>query len=192
MDQLSHDLKYTAPDKHAPDAGKLSAVRRWLLAVRPRTLSLSVTPVAAATALAYLADGTVNVLAFVLAVTAAIAIQIGTNLWNDACDGERGVDSASRIGTVRVTAAGLITAPQVRRGAITAFLLAGLCGVGLVAIGGLPILAIGVVSLICGFLYSSGPHPIAATPFGEVFVLAFFGVIAVTGTYYPTYRNGNG
>jgi 1,4-dihydroxy-2-naphthoate octaprenyltransferase len=49
---------------------------------------------------------------------------------------------------------------------------------------GWPILVGGAVSILCGWLYSSGPRPIAATPFGELFVLVFFGFFAVGGAYW--------
>jgi len=156
----------------------------WLLAARPKTLLLSVTPVVAGTALALIDHGAINSIALALALIAAIAIQIGTNLWNDACDGASGLDDHSRIGPMRVTAAGLITARRVHGAALIAFAVASLCGLGLIVLGGWPILVIGVASLLCAVLYSSGPWPIAATPFGEVFVFIFFGLAAVAGTYY--------
>lgn len=156
----------------------------WALAVRPKTLLLSITPVISGTALALLETGEANAVAFILAAIAAAAIQIATNLWNDACDGASGLDDEGRLGPKRVTQAGLLSAAQVRRGAIGTFLLAAVCGVGLILIGGVPILVIGILSIICGLLYSAGPHPISATPFGELFVLVFFGVVAVSGTYF--------
>ena len=158
----------------------------WLLATRPRTLTLSLAPVAVGAALALAASGGLRWSAVVVALLASALIQIGTNLHNDAADFFRGGDGPDRIGPTRVVAAGLIDARTVERAAAGCFAGAALCGLYLVWLGGPPILALGLVSILCGWLYSSGPKPIAATPFGELFVIAFFGLGATCGTYYLT------
>ena len=68
-----------------------------------------------------------------------------------------------------------------RRGAIVATLVAIVAGLVAVATGGLPILLIGVASVLAAWAYSNGPRPISGTPFGEIFVVAYFGVAAVVG-----------
>ena len=158
----------------------------WLLATRPRTLTLSLAPVAVGAALALAASGGLRWSAVVVALLASALIQIGTNLHNDAADFFRGGDGPDRIGPTRVVAAGLIDARTVERAAAGCFAGAAFCGFYLVWLGGPPILALGLVSILCGWLYSSGPKPIAATPFGELFVIAFFGLGATCGTYYLT------
>lgn len=186
MDQRSDDADATAGARYRAAASdpRPPAAVIWFQAVRPKTLLLSITPVAAGTGLALLAEGAASLAVVALAIAAATAIQIGTNLWNDACDGVNGTDTAKRLGPPRVTAAGLLPAVAVKRAALFSFLVAVLGGLGLVAIGGWPIVLVGVSSLVCGLLYSAGPRPIAATPFGEVFVFVFFGLVAVAGTYY--------
>ncbi len=154
----------------------------WWQALRPKTLSLSLAPVLAGSAWAWAEAGAFDARVLVLAALGAVAMQSGTNLWNDALDGERGVDAGVRLGPIRATAAGLLPARRVRLAALAWFALAVLAGLGLVAIGGPLLLAIGVAGIACGLLYSSGPRPLAATPLGEVLVLAFFGVAAVAGT----------
>ena len=118
------------------------------------------------------------------ALLAAMLIQIGTNLYNDVGDFERGADTAERLGPPRATAQAWLSARAVRRGARAAFALALLMGAALVAWGGWPILLIGIASLISGWAYTGGRWPIAYSPLGELFVLMFFGVAAVGGTYY--------
>lgn len=156
--------------------------RVWWTAARPRTLPLAATPVLAGTAVAW-AEGAAPAWAPALAALAcALAIQTGTNLHNDAADFERGNDRADRLGPLRVTAAGWASAAEVRRAALMTFGLAFLLGIYLVAAGGWPILAIGLASLAAGWGYSGGPRPVSHTPFGELFVLAFFGLAAVAGS----------
>ena len=160
------------------------ALSPWLMAARPRTLSLSVTPVLVGTAMAWAADGEVPWLAVLAALIASAFIQLGTNLHNDAADFERGSDGPDRIGPPRVTATGLLSATTVNRGAFVCFGIAALLGLYLTYVGGWPILLIGILSIAAGWGYTGGPYPIAYTPFGEVFVVAFFGVTAVAGTFF--------
>jgi len=159
-----------------------SGLAPWVLAARPRTLPIAASPVLLGTALAWRMGSSLSVSVFLATLLAALAIQAGTNLFNDAADAERGVDGPTRQGPPRATAMGWLRAEQVRSAGYACFALAALLGLHLVAIGGWPILAIGVLSLLAGLAYSSGPRPISFTPLGEVFVLAFFGVAAVAGT----------
>ena len=156
----------------------------WFTASRPRTLSLSMTPVAVGTALAWAAEGKVHWLAVLAALLGSIFIQLGTNLHNDAIDSERGGDGPDRIGPLRATASGLLNGAAVKRGALTCYAIAALMGLYLVFVGGWPILVLGILSILSGWAYTGGPLPIAYTPVGEIFVVAFFGVGAVCGTYW--------
>ncbi len=156
----------------------------WAMAIRPKTLVLSVVPVMAGSYWAWIAQASVRFEVMLLALVAAAAIQIGTNLWNDLKDGVRGDDTAERIGPPRIAALGLAAPRTIRNAAALAFAAAIACGLHLALIGGWPIVAIGIASLLCGLAYSAGPRPIAYTPLGELFVLVFFGIIAVAGTFY--------
>jgi 1,4-dihydroxy-2-naphthoate polyprenyltransferase len=155
----------------------------WIVAARPRTLTLSMTPVVAGAAVAWAAEQEFHFLPVAAAFIASAFIQAGTNLHNDAADSERGGDGPDRIGPPRATASGLLQASTVKCGAALSFALAALMGTYLVYVGGLPILLLGVLSIAAGWSYTGGPRPIAYTPLGEFFVLLFFGVVAVTGTY---------
>jgi 1,4-dihydroxy-2-naphthoate octaprenyltransferase len=157
----------------------------WMwLAIRPKTLSMSAAPVLLGAALAWSEGAEPQWLVFFVTLFCALAIQAGTNLYNDARDAERGGDGPNRHGPLRVTATGLATAQQVKLAAYTAFGAAFAGGLYLVFVGGVPVLLIGVASLLAGFAYSGGPRPLSHTPWGEMFVLLFFGIAAVSGTYY--------
>jgi 1,4-dihydroxy-2-naphthoate octaprenyltransferase len=146
-------------------------VKLWVMAARPRTLTLSSAPVAVGAALAHATGDSVRWSAVLVALMASAAIQTGTNLHNDAADSLRGADGPERLGPKRVTAAGLLDAASVERAAALSFAAAALAGLYLVKLGGWPILLFGLVSILCGWAYSSGPRPISHTPFGEVFVI---------------------
>lgn len=156
----------------------------WFLASRPKTLSVSLSPVLVGTAIAWNATGKVLWLPFFAAIFAAALIQIGTNLFNDVGDYLRGTDTPERLGPKRVTAEGWLSVTRVKTGAWLVFALAFLCGIYLVWHGGWPIVLIGLASLAAGWAYTGGPKPIAYGPLGESFVFVFFGLVAVGGSYY--------
>jgi 1,4-dihydroxy-2-naphthoate octaprenyltransferase len=155
-------------------------VNAWILAARPKTLSAAVVPVLIGTALAAHARW----IWFLCALFGALFIQIGTNLVNDALDFKRGADTSERLGPVRVTQAGLLTHDAVMRLAVVCFAFAALFGVPLIARGGWVIVAIGVASIAAAYAYTGGPYPLAYNGLGELFVMIFFGVVAVGGSYY--------
>lgn len=156
---------------------------RWT-AIRLRTLGMAVVPVLAGSALAWSEGAPFAWSVFVATLSCALSIQVGTNLFNDVGDAVRGNDGPDRVGPQRVTAAGLASPRQVERAAIVSFAFAVLSGGYLVLVGGWPILALGLVSLLVGWAYSGGPRPLSYTAWGEVLVVAFFGVAAVAGSHY--------
>ena len=156
----------------------------WLLAIRPKTLLVSLTPLLVGGSLAYQDNGFMLWSPWWLALLAAILIQVGTNLHNDVADYERGADTPERLGPERVTAQHWLSGTDVRRAAHLCFGASFLLGIYLVWVGGWPIVLLGLAAIVAGYGYTGGPKPIAYTPLGELFVLIFFGVAAVAGTYY--------
>lgn len=154
------------------------------MAARPRTLSLSMTPVIVGAALAWAVQGQLRWTAVLAALIGSMLIQVGTNLHNDAADSKRGGDGPDRVGPPRATASGLLDGVVVNRAACACFAVAVLSGAYLVWVGGWPIFWLGVLSILSGWAYTGGPLPIAYTPLGELFVVAFFGIGAVCGTYW--------
>ena len=149
----------------------------WIAATRPRTLTIAAAPVIAATALAFFDLGAINWVILVAVMACAVAIQAGTNLYNDAADGAAGHDGSGRIGPPRLTALGWATPEQVKVVALGSFALAAIIGSYLVFIGGWTIAVIGLIAILLGYGYSGGPMPISHSPLGEVFVVSFFGII---------------
>jgi 1,4-dihydroxy-2-naphthoate polyprenyltransferase len=156
----------------------------WLLAARPKTLAAAVTPVLVGTALAHVQARPIQWTVFACALLGAVFIQIGTNYVNDALDFRRGADTHARLGPLRVTQAGLLSAEAVLRGAYVCFVMAAVCGIPLILRGGWPIAVIGVVSIVAAYAYTGGPYPLAYHGLGEVFVMIFFGFVAVGGSFY--------
>ena len=169
----------------------------WILACRPKTLAAAIAPVLIGTALAWRAKieipfgggGFVETfqemsLRAILCLFCAVCIQIIANLANDYFDAKKGADTEVRKGPLRVTQAGLVTPVQIKRAIYLFITLALISGAFLIMRGGLPILLIGIFSLIFAVLYTAGPWPLAYLGLGDIFVFVFFGLVAVGGTYY--------
>jgi 1,4-dihydroxy-2-naphthoate polyprenyltransferase len=161
----------------------MSPVRAFILAARPATLTAAVTPVAVGTACAF-AIGRFALGPALAALFGAICIQIGTNFANDLFDFEKGADTAERLGPTRAVQAGLLSAHAVRSGMIVAFGLAALAGLYLAMVAGWVVVAIGAASILSGIAYTGGPYPLGYHGLGDLFVLVFFGFVAVLGTVF--------
>jgi 1,4-dihydroxy-2-naphthoate octaprenyltransferase len=158
-------------------------LRIWIQASRPKTLFAAVTPVILGTACAFSQNRGSFAAAFA-ALLGALCIQIGTNLANDYWDAKKGADTADRLGPVRVTSAGLLSPRAVFIGMILVFGVACLAGLFLISRAGWPVLWIGVVSILCGVLYTAGPFPLAYIGLGDAFTFVFFGPVATAGTFF--------
>lgn len=156
----------------------------WSIAMRPKTLWIAVIPVLVGSALAFADRGVFDIRNAVLALLASVVIQVISNLQNDVGYTARGAESGRRVGLPRATANGWLTPSQVHRAIAVCVLLAVALGLPLVVQWGWVVLAMGVASLAGAVSYMGGPRPIAYTPFGEATVLAFFGLVAVTGSAY--------
>jgi len=161
----------------------VSKRRAWVMAARPQTLPAGSAPVIVGAGLA-LHDGVFASLPWLAALAGALLLQIGTNFANDYYDAVNGADTDDREGFTRVTAGGLIPARQVKYAMAATYGLAVVVGVYLVAVGGVPILVVGLTSIAAGILYTGGPYPYGYRGLGDLFVFVYFGVVAVTGTYY--------
>lgn len=156
-------------------------VATWIAAARLRTLPAAVVPVVVGTAVAYVTRAIAWGPALA-ALCGALAIQIGTNFANDVFDAERGADGPDRIGPLRAVSAGLISATAMKRAMIGAFVVASAFGLYLVATVGWPIVVVGIASILAGIAYTGGPWPLGYHGLGDLFVLIFFGFVAVCGT----------
>jgi 1,4-dihydroxy-2-naphthoate octaprenyltransferase len=162
---------------------RMSPFKIWLLAARPKTLPAAAVPVIVGTGAA-IGDRVFNLLPALAALIGALLIQIGTNFANDVFDHKKGADTAERLGPLRVTSAGLISSRAMFAGMWLVFGLAMLVGIYLVIVGGLPIVIIGLCSILAGIAYTGGPFPLGYNGLGDIFVFIFFGLVAVCGTYY--------
>jgi 1,4-dihydroxy-2-naphthoate octaprenyltransferase len=118
------------------------------------------------------------------ALGCALWVQIGANFANDVFDFEKGADTEERLGPVRAVQAGLLTPAQARRGMVLTLALSGACAAYLVWVAGWPLAVVGVLAVLSAIAYTGGPYPLGYHGLGDLFVLLFFGFVAVGGTVY--------
>ena len=156
---------------------------RWVVGARPRTLPAAVVPVLVGTAAAAAEGGGTVWWRAAAAMIVALAIQVFTNFQNDYADGVRGTDEG-RVGPVRLVATGMATAREVRVAAGVSALVAAVAGMALVVAVGPELLLVGLASFAAGYFYTGGPKPYGYAGMGELFVFAFFGLVATVGSAY--------
>jgi len=164
-------------------AKNISRSEIWYLAIRPKTLIASFSPVLIGTALARKIT-LLNPLILLLTLLFAVLIQIGTNLANDYFDFVKGADNENRKGPLRVTQAGLVSKEKMKFSVLFVFSLAFLVSLYLIFIGGVLIAALMVLAILFGVLYTGGPYPLGYLGLGDILVLIFFGPVATFGTYF--------
>lgn len=157
----------------------------WMQAARPKTLTASLGPVFLGLALAYTQkNGDLQWGIALVTLLSCLCLQIGTNLVNDYYDFLSGVDRSRQFGPKRATQAGFLTPRQVKTGFLLSLFLGVFFGLFLIYHGGLPILLIGIFSVVVAYAYTGGPFPLSHFGLGEVLALIFFGPVAVAGTFY--------
>lgn len=161
-----------------------SAPRTWWHAIRPNTLPAAVAPVLVGLGAAFAVGAPLRADTAAACLAVALLLQIAANLANDLSDFHRGADSEARTGPLRVAAAGLVSPRDLQIAIALVLGLAGLVGLYLVSVGGVVLLAVGALAMVAALAYTGGPWPYGYRGLGEVFVFAFFGLVAVVGTAY--------
>ncbi len=161
----------------------MSKIFAWFQAVRPQSLAASIAPVMIGTAMAY-GDGFFHLRSAVYALGVAVCIQIGTNLANDYFDHASGVDAPGHGRPSSAILSGTLTSLEVMLGSLLAFALGAAAAYPLILRAGKPALFIAIISIFSGLIYTAGRWSLARLGLGDIFVLIFFGPVAVAGTYY--------
>lgn len=158
-------------------------IKKWVLAMRPKTLSVSMAPVIMAAALAFSIDK-FQFLPFLLCLIFAVLAQITSNFVNDYADFKNNSDDSERLGPERMVASGKIKPRNMMTAFIVTASFAFLVGLSLIYWGGWILLPFGIIIMIVAFTYSLGPFPLSYNGLGDVAAILFYGMIPVTFTYY--------
>ena len=159
-----------------------SAVAEWFRLSRPFSLTAAAVPVLFGTALASV-EGEFSWGPFLAMMFGSLFIQAATNMFNEFYDEKRGLDVRGAVGIAGSIVGGRVRANTVLVGALLLYVLALFCGIYLISVGGWPVLILGFLCALGGYLYSAGPRPIAYTPWSEAAVFLFMGVLIVVIAY---------
>ncbi|WP_053218804.1 1,4-dihydroxy-2-naphthoate polyprenyltransferase [Virgibacillus senegalensis] len=155
----------------------------WWRLLRPHTLTASFVPVFVGT-MAALLHAPINLWLFAAMLLASMLIQAATNMFNEYYDYVRGLDNEKSVGIGGTIVRDGVAPKTVLRLALGFFAVAILLGVYICLESSWWIAIIGIVSMLCGYLYTGGPYPIAYTPFGELIAGFFMGTVIIGISYF--------
>lgn len=171
----------------------MSKLQSWLYAFRLRTLPLAFSSIITGNAMAF-ADQreSFKTTVLVLCLITTLLLQILSNLANDYGDSEKGTDNEDRIGPKRAVQQGLLSFQEIKLGIIITGLLSFIMGVGLIyeankslEIGySIFFLLLGLAAIAAAIKYTVGKSAYGYQGLGDVFVLLFFGLVGVCGSYF--------
>jgi len=124
-------------------------------------------------------SGSFSALSWLDILLVALLMQIATNALNEYGDHRHAIDTVPSAGFAGIIVSGEVRAREVLYTAAACYALAFFLGILLVLERGVALLALGILAILAGILYSEGPRPISSTPFGEVLVGAVMGPIEV-------------
>lgn len=170
---------------------KPSLFRIWISAARLRTLPLSVAGIVVGNTLAF-RDNTFSWFLFGATMCTAIAFQILSNFANDYGDGVKGTDNENRIGPKRVLQQKLLSRKSLFNGIIVTAFLGLLLAMGTIFIAfgkqqyqnSFLFIGLALAALFAAYKYTAGKGAYGYYALGDVFVLVFFGGLAVCGSYF--------
>jgi 1,4-dihydroxy-2-naphthoate octaprenyltransferase len=151
--------------------------------MRPFSFSASIVPVATAGAVAW-AQGKVQLLPWLAALVAAVALHAATNVINEIYDVRHGIDSITSPRASHAIVRGGIS----ERGAFTEayllFAVAAAFGLYLVWLRGPLMLGLGLLGLAGGYFYTAPPFQYKYRALGIPLVFALMGVLMTVGGYF--------
>jgi len=177
--------KTIAPKKPKPPCQPLVA-RDWTVwwkMLRPHTLTASFVPVAVGTALS-LPAAQFRPSLFLAMLAASIFIQAATNMFNEYYDYRSGLDDTQSVGIGGTIVRHGVAPRTVLAIALALFGAAFLLGLYLCSQTSWWLLPVGLACAAVGYLYSGGPYPISATPFGELAAGAAMGLGIISISFF--------
>ncbi len=169
----------------------MATSKSWLHAFRLRTLPLALSSIIVGGALSYF-DESFEIWVCLLAAVTTTLLQILSNLANDYGDAVAGTDNKDRIGPERTVQSGAISKKQMSRAIILFSILSLISGIsllyiafnGVININLVLFLILGIFAIAAAINYTIGKNPYGYKGFGDLFVLIFFGIVGVVGTYF--------
>lgn len=161
-----------------------SGFKVWWHLTRPHTLTASFAPVLLGTAIAAVEKYDIHFLVFLAMLVASLLIQAATNMFNEYYDYKKGLDNENSVGIGGTIVRHGVAPRTIMIIALSFYFIAMLLGIYICASSSWWLVAVGLVCMLIGFLYTGGPYPIAYSPFGELFSGAVMGMGIVLISYF--------
>lgn len=154
-------------------------MKEWIIAVRPWSTPASAMPIIATLAFLFWKGAEINWIYGVWALVGMILFHYAGNVWSDWFDYRKKVDADDTFGAKTLTT-GMFTPKEIMGLAIGLLVTAILCGLGLAAMTGLPLLWIGLAGAVCTVLYPLLKY----NALGDLDILLTFAFLPTIGTSY--------
>ncbi len=174
-------------DRKIPSCGYMTVSRRdvWVrMLLYPRhTLPTAAAPVLVALGLAR-RDGMTAWCPALAAFVAGWLVQLGGVIADNYFNLTRHPEDREHALFVQALNAGVVSLLELRRAIWACYAGAAVVGLYLISVGGLPVLVVGLASIVASLAYSAGPRPLGDNGLGDPLFFLFFGIVSVTATYY--------
>lgn len=158
-------------------------MRKWIEAMRLRTLPVSLAGVICGCGCALL-QGSFNAVTALLCVLFAALAQVASNFGNEYYDYRNGIDKRGREGFRRGVTEGEISPRAMKRATYATLSAAAVVGCLMLFYGPWWLVLVGITIMLFALGYSAGPYPLSHHGLGDVAVIIFFGIVPVTFTCY--------
>ena len=169
----------------------MSKVRAYITSFRLRTLPLSLSGVLLGSLLAAI-DVFFKTTTFEWAILTTVALQILSNLANEAGDLTKGTDNEHRLGPIRSAQSGALSMREMVQAMIVFGVIAIITGSLLIYEAfrdllnwkSIALFIAGGASIVAAVKYTVGKSAYGYRGLGDLFVFIFFGVVSVMGSYF--------
>ncbi len=151
----------------------------WMIAVRPWSFPVSAMPVIVTLAFLFYKGAQINWLCGIWAVIGIILFHAAGNTWSDYYDFKKNVDADDTFGAKTITT-GMFQPEEIKKLSIWLLAAAIVCGLGLMAVAGLPLFWFGLAGAVLTLLYPM----LKFNALGDLDILLIFGLIPTLGTSY--------
>jgi 1,4-dihydroxy-2-naphthoate octaprenyltransferase len=172
-----------------------SKIILWLKELRVPFFIASALPVIVGTSVAFAHTGQFNLILFILAVFATVAIHAGANIANDYFDHISKNDWLNEnktpfSGGSRMIQNNLLTPKEILIGSWMFLAIGAVLGIAIVIMTkSLFVLSLGVIGILGGYFYTATPFKLGYRTAGEITIGLLFGILPVYGSYYIQTKN---
>mgnify|MGYP002514875021 FL=1 len=158
---------------------KKHTFNEWVIAVRPWSFPASAMPIIVTLAYLFWTGAEMNWLLGLWALVGMVLFHCTGNVWSDYFDFKKKVDAEDTFGAKTLTT-GMFKPEEIRNLAIGFLVVSVACGLGLLAVTGLPLLWIGLAGVACTLLYPVLKY----NALGDFDIVMAFAFLPTLGTSY--------